>query len=112
MTVKAITPNDIPSAKLTTIPEFVLEAFNELVAAHFSEGEADFTQEDVVERILSKVPSNGTSGSRLSRGDIFDRGWLNVEEIYEEAGWDVEYEKPIGYAGESFAAHFTFTPKR
>jgi len=42
----------------------------------------------------------------LNRAEIFDKGWLNVEEVYRAAGWAVEYDKP-GF-NESYSATFTF----
>jgi hypothetical protein len=104
--VKPLTPADIPSAKKAGVHDAVIEAFNELIAANFNDGEADFTQNAVIELILSKM---GRSG--LTRNDIFEKGWMNIEEVYEDSGWSVDYDKPIGYAGETFEAHFTFRPR-
>ncbi len=37
---------------------------------------------------------------------VCDNHWLDVEDVYREAGWVVEYDKP-GYC-ESYEATFTF----
>lgn len=42
--------------------------------------------------------------------EILGNGWLDFEVVYEEAGWDVVYDKP-GY-NESYGANFTFKAKR
>ncbi len=40
---------------------------------------------------------------------IYERGWLNVEPIFEEAGWEVHYDKPS--FNESGDARFEFKEK-
>lgn len=102
---KAITPEGVIALKQKNIPAVVFEAFNDLIAANFTSGEASFTQNEVVDAILVKFPL-----SPPTRQYIFDAGWLNVEEVYDFAGWDVDYDKP-GY-NETYEANFTFTPKQ
>lgn len=46
---------------------------------------------------------------RIDRQEIFDNCWLDVEDIFEEVGWKVVYDKP-GY-NESYPANFEFTKK-
>ena len=45
----------------------------------------------------------------LKRDKIFSEGWLNIETVYEDAGWDVYYDKP-GY-NEDYKPSYTFTKK-
>jgi hypothetical protein len=45
----------------------------------------------------------------VERGEIFHRGWLDVEDAYRAEGWTVVYDKP-GY-NESYAASFTFSAR-
>lgn len=45
----------------------------------------------------------------LLRGDVFERGYLDIEETYRKAGWSVVYDKP-GY-NETYDAFYTFTRK-
>jgi len=45
----------------------------------------------------------------ISSAKIFENGWLDVEPIYREVGWNVEYDKP-GY-NETYEASFKFTRK-
>jgi len=92
-----IRPEDIPSEKVQSFPESVFEAFNELIVANIVDGRAMFTQENVIELMQKRG---------LDRREIFDNGWLNVEEVYREAGWTVAYDKP-GY-NETYSATFTF----
>lgn len=56
-----------------------------------------------MDRILAALPN-------VKRQEIFDNGWLDIETVYEDSGWSVEYDKP-GY-NESYEASWTFKPKR
>jgi hypothetical protein len=93
---KPITPLEAASKK--QVPDKVLEAFNELIV----ERSGVVPQEAVLLRILSAMPD-------VTRAQIFERGWLNIEEIYSAAGWKVTYDKPA--YNENHEASFTFVPK-
>ncbi len=101
MTVKPITPGEVAKQKEGQFPEEVFQAFNEIIAANYVDGRANFTQDAVVTLMISKG---------LVKEDIYDNNWLDVEPVYEKAGWKVEYDKP-GF-NESYTANFTFTAKR
>jgi hypothetical protein len=100
-----IKPSDIVKAKQAVIPEEVYEAFNDQIAEKWSRNEAKVLQDDVVDAILAKFKA---AGKPILRNAIFDRGWLDVEEVYRKAGWRVVFDKP-GY-NESYAAYFVFSP--
>jgi hypothetical protein len=51
-----------------------------------------------------------TDRLEVTRDDVYDKGWLNIEPVYAEFGWVVEYDKP-GY-NESYDATFEFTKQR
>lgn len=90
------TPEDILALKRRLIPSFVLDAFNELIAENYRAGSAIVDQDEVVTRIHAK----------MGPGE-FDRHWLDVEPLFRQAGWKVEYDKP-GY-NENYPAKFIFT---
>ncbi|MCS4088582.1 hypothetical protein [Rhizobium sp. BK176] len=98
---KPISPDDIAEAKIGHIPEAVVAVFNKMIALNYTGGSATVRQEDVLKEI-----ANTTT---LDRGEIFDKGYLNVEEIFRAAGWRVSYTKP-DYT-ESFPAYFEFRKK-
>lgn len=97
-----ISPNEVAATKSQVIPEVVFEAFNELIAEKFTAGLANVKQKDVIARILAK-------DTTIEKSQIFALGMLNVEEVYREKGWDVEYDKPA--YNESYDANFTFRAK-
>lgn len=90
-----------PSEVTKKVPNEVIEAFNELIEEHWKDEHVTVYQEAVVDRILLKMP-------HIKRPTIFDAGWLDVESIYQKAGWEVVFEKP-GY-NERGKAHFIFSP--
>ena len=98
-----IRPDQVAAKKGTTIPAQVFEAFDEMLVEKWRDGVAVIQLDEVVTRILAK-------DTGITRNQLFDNGWLDVEPAYEEAGWRVVYDKP-GY-NETYAATFTFTAKR
>ena len=99
-----IKAQDIVKAKTTTIPDEVFDAFNELIASKWDGRSAHITQDEVVKLSLVKLQSTGKD---ISRNKLFESGWLDIEDSYREAGWDVGYDKP-GY-NESYEAFFVFS---
>lgn len=96
-----ITPNEVEAKKLEVIPDFVFEAFNEVIAKNFRGSEALVKQEEAMESLLRHIPYEDKS-----RGMIFMNHWLDIEDAYRVAGWVVKYDAP-GY-NESYEAYFTF----
>lgn len=95
--VRLIRPEEVVLEKKKSLPDKVLAAFNQLIAEKWNGYSATIKQEDVVALMIKKG---------LKQKQILDKGWLDVEDVYREAGWIVEYDKP-GY-NESYLATFTF----
>ncbi|RYF51766.1 MAG: hypothetical protein EOO38_02330 [Cytophagaceae bacterium] len=98
---KPISPKEVAAYKAQSFPDYVFEAFNELIAANFSAGSATVKQKDVKALIIAK------SGNAAL--NVVERGYMNVEEVYREQGWKVEYDKPAYY--EDYDAYFKFRSK-
>jgi len=99
--VKPIRPEDVGEGKWELFPDAVIEAFNELITENFVNGSATVKQGDAVKRMVEKG---------LDRKEINDKGWLNVEEAFKLAGWDVSYDGP-GYC-ETYPATFKFERRK
>ena len=100
MATKPITPKEVVSKKVSTIPDEIFEAFNELIVENFDGHTACFTEKSIIARIVKKG---------ISSKKAYDNHWLDIEEIYEKAGWKVEYDSP-GF-NESYDATFSFSKK-
>jgi hypothetical protein len=99
--MKPITPAIAAKTKQSKIPDVVIEAFNTLIAKEFDGNQARILQKDVVKEICKN--------SSYHAQDIYDNGYLDVEDTFRKASWKVVYDKP-GYC-ESYEANFTFTRK-
>lgn len=115
--IKPITPREVIGKKKELLPDAVLEAFNELIAKHWNNGEACFKQDEVValicqklEQELNKGGSSDDNWMSVRKQEIFDNHYLDVEGIYRKAGWTVNYDSPA-YC-ESYPATFTFRSKK
>lgn len=95
-----ITPDDVAGAKLTALPDLVIIVFNKLIAEAWDGHRAEVYQEDAVAAILD-------AGVVATREEVFERHLLNVEPVYQAAGWSVVFDKP-GW-NESYQAYFAFT---
>ena len=95
--VQPIMPKDVVDEKIQNFPDAVIESFNELITQNAREGHSTILQEDVVKLMVEKG---------LKRDEIFDRHWLDVEDVYRKVGWNVKYDAP-GY-NETYPPMFIF----
>lgn len=99
--IQPIRPEEVIGAKLKSIPDSVIETFNTLIVQNGTSGAAVIKQGDVIALLKEKG---------LDPREIYNKGWLDVEDIYRKAGWDVTYDNP-GY-NETYPATFTFRPSK
>jgi len=95
---KPITPDEVEALQEQVLPDAVFDVFNELIAKHWSGHDAVVIQDEAVNRITERLS--------CARGEVFAKGYLDVESAYRKAGWYVKYDKP-GY-NESYQAFFRF----
>lgn len=107
--VNPVRPADMYERKAKQMPPEVMEAFNELITQNYTGSRSIVRQKEVVDRIVAKMMDNQTSDfpSEPLRRRIFDEHWLDIEGIFQKAGWKVVYDKP-GY-NEDGEAVFVFT---
>jgi hypothetical protein len=99
---RPISPDEVISCRPDQFPAEVLESFNELLVENSSIGSSGKLNAKLMQyEILVRMEAKG-----LSRSDIFNKGWLNVEMAFRSAGWDVIYDKP-GY-NETYKPYFIF----
>ena len=100
--IEPIRPSDVKKI----IPDFVIEAVNQLIKEKWDGYKAVILQDEIMDVISSDDPDN----DKPSRREVFDKGWLDFETLYREKGWNVEYDKP-GY-NEFYNAKFIFKSKK
>jgi hypothetical protein len=103
--IAPITPDEVVSEKLNQIPDEVIAAFNKLIAKNWNGVYSIFRTRDTQEFIIEEFLKNGKS---ITINQI-DSSWLDVEDIYRKAGWEVTYDQP-GY-NESYAATYKFNKR-
>lgn len=105
--IKPITPSEARTKALGNIPDFVIEAFNNKISQNLdSQGIARVLQNQVICEIMYCASEHNIN---VTRDEIFEKRWLNVEKLFSDNGWKVKYDKP-GY-NESFEAYFDFSAK-
>jgi len=102
MTVAPLNPADIVQAKAVTIPDEVMTVWNFHIAKGFKQGKSRIVQDEIVLDIMSAMGS--------PRARVYTENWLDIEDVYRDAGWIVKYDKP-GYC-EDYPASFTFTKQK
>lgn len=105
---QGITPGEVLDLKASQIPDEVFEAFDELIAKGYSGGSSTVVEKEVSLLILKKLKEAGHRG--MTQQKIYENHWLDVEAIYRQRGWSVEYDKP-GY-NESYDATFRFSKRK
>jgi hypothetical protein len=76
----------------------LLKLFNDCIIERWNDRSATIRQDYVVDKIKKKI--------EIDYREIFDMYYLDVEEIFRDAGWIVTYDKP-GY-NETYPATFEF----
>ena len=99
-----IKPKDVVSAKQESLPDQVIEAFNELIAENWKGSSAKIRQDDALKGIRKKF-----TPKRVTSQTILDNNWLDIEEVYRKAGWDVYYDNPA--YNETYEPTFEFSKK-
>lgn len=111
--VKPIKASEVIQAKLQTIPNEVLEAFNELIVKNFDGYQSTIKQNEAISLIIAKTRSEESSMNdwypEKIKKHIYDNHWLDIEDIYRKEGWLVEFDK-CGF-NETYESFWTFTKK-
>lgn len=102
MPIKPIKPSEVIKKKKESLPDEVIESFNELIAEKWNGNQAKISQKEVASLISSKLD--------IQKEAIYEKHWLDVEDIFRKAGWHVEYDQP-GY-NESYEPYFIFEKKK
>ena len=99
---KPIKPSEVSKTREASIPDEIIEIFNELITKDWDGDSATVNQNTAVALASKKL--------NMSRQDIFDKHYMDVEGIFRKAGWVVEYDKP-GY-NETYDATFKFSKRQ
>lgn len=96
--MKPITPSEVTAGKEATLPDEVISSFNEAISEYWNGTSSIVRQSYIQELIAFRLG--------ISVNLVIENGYLDVEEIYRNAGWSVTYDKPA--YNESYQATFEF----
>lgn len=107
--IKPISPDEVVETKKTLVfPAPVIEAWNFLIAKHYSDGRALIMQDEAVKTLIKYLKLDESDPA--SRRFCYDNKYLDIEDIYRAEGWTVEYDKPA--YNESYEPSFTFRKRK
>jgi hypothetical protein len=95
---RAMRPNEMHLVKSSSLPPEILDIWNQVIAEAWTGNQAVVRQSDIKRAIQARYTGE------------FEFRFLDIEPIYEDAGWRVVYDKPA-YC-ETYEPTFTFTKKR
>jgi hypothetical protein len=102
--VKPITPDEIMGNLENIIPQSIILAVNELLTEKYrGTGEVNIKQRDIIERATS-------IDETLTSDIIFEKKYMDFEDLYRKSGWSVYYDKPA--YDENYDAFFSFNKKK
>lgn len=105
--MKPLSPNEVKQKRVESIPDFVIEAANNLIAKKWDGYSSTVKLDDIVTEALKIAKAQGKT---VSSRDLFDDHSLDIEPAFRKAGWSVKFDRP-GY-NESYDSYFEFTPKK
>jgi hypothetical protein len=100
-------------------PIEIIVAANNLITAEFKKKSATTTDYSVSVKVVDIVREyvKLTTEEHLpdemitsKQSELSNKGWLDIEKVFEDAGWEVKFHSP-DYS-ESYRPYFTFTPKK
>lgn len=100
MTIKPISPNEVVEKKQEIFPGEVIGCLNHLIAKNWDGHKSVILQVEIVEQICEVM--------KIEKVKVYDNNYLEIEDIYRDQGWCVEYDKP-GYNEVYYPPSFTFT---
>ena len=98
--IQPITPDEMPKI---FVPDEVISIFNRHIKNNWNGEQSYILQDDLMQDIVRETGK--------TRDEIYERRWLDVEDIYRDAGWSVVYKSPCAMDGENFRSHFIFKKK-
>jgi hypothetical protein len=105
--MQAFSPAQAKEYKAKQIPQWLLNAVNDLLVEKYGNGRhIHIKKDDVINRALAEAAKFGVD---INRRGIIDFGYLDFESVYEARGWKVTYHSP-DYT-ESFDQYYEFVAK-
>jgi len=102
--IKPITPEEIVEVKMTTIPDAIIEAANQLIVKYWNGYSSTFKLKELI--LEYKRIAGGDAATERT---LIDNNWLDIEPTFRKVGWKVKYKSPD--RDESFEPYFELKKK-
>ncbi len=96
--IKPITPKEVDNKKIQSLPDIVLNTFNNAIIENWNGKQATFGQNKIAIIIAKEL--------NITIDKVYNLGYMDIEPLYQKAGWKVTYDKPA--YNESYEATYTF----
>ena len=106
--VKPITPEGAGIKKIETLPDFVIQAFNDTIVKNLANNYSSFKVMEVSDHMRDLATSSGMNAIEFDKRAEKEH-WYDVEPFYQAAGWKVKYDSPD--RDSSFDPYFIFSKK-
>ena len=88
--VKPIRPSEISKVKQASpYMPLVIAGFNTIIAKHFDGKQSHFKQDEALKEIIKNF---NAADVPMPRARLFDENMMDVEPIFETAGWIAKYD--------------------
>lgn len=111
--VKPFSPQDARQNKILVLPDFFLNAINQLLSEQYRANyEITLKAKDIIARAeqLRTNPDGDYTSSSAAPLNYYSSGYMDFKSVYEDAGWIVKYITP-DYT-ESFDSYYTFEERK
>jgi len=100
--MKPITSQEVCKSRQNRIPDFVIEAFNNLITKNLNnmdnpDGAYIGQNEIIKEIIMCAIKTN----QQVTPQQIFENKWFEIENLYSKAGWKVTYILGVSFMFEA-----------
>lgn len=102
---KALSPKEAITRAKNEVPELVFQAWNNLIVENLKVQGGKASSEFLLEELANQI----TLIMSISYEQAKQNGWFDLEDIFRDKGWKVEFDRP-GY-NESYSPKFTFKSK-
>lgn len=104
--IKPLSPKEIIDGLDKIIPEFIIQAVNNLLKKEYRGGHVTIKAKDIIKESLSLYSGD----DKMTADKIYKEKWMDFETLFEKHGWDVTYDGPA--YNETYDAFYKFAPKK
>lgn len=100
--MKPITPEEAVRRRADPLDPRVIDTWNKMITEKIRpDRRAVISQPEIIDALIEAI------GFGCTRADVIEGRWLDIEDLYRAAGWDVVYQK--AHYVDNYESTFTFS---